>query len=125
MQPTTAKWFAALFGAALVYAIIRYHLVGDVSWEHFFLSPAITTLPMMPKAIRGRRWKRNQRMGYVALLFVVAHLVALGWRGWLAPSGWNGGMPPISLVALTAALIPLLVKRKQIKEKRERQQHAD
>ena len=34
-QPTTAKWFAALFGTALVYAIIRYHLAGDVAWAHF------------------------------------------------------------------------------------------
>ena len=34
-QPTTAKWFATLFGGALVYAIIRYHLAGDVAWAHF------------------------------------------------------------------------------------------
>ncbi len=34
-QPTTAKWFAAVFGGALVYAIIRYHLAGDVAWAHF------------------------------------------------------------------------------------------
>jgi hypothetical protein len=25
-QPTTAKWFAVVFGASLVYAIIRYHI---------------------------------------------------------------------------------------------------
>ena len=215
-QPTTAKWFAALFGGALVYAIVRYHLAGDVAWAHFplfilnkatslaavflvassylvgkvfrwhdhdkalrlvvikfcglmgfflagvhaffslalltpayyakyfnpdgrlnlegevaltvgvialflLMGPAITTLPMMPKAIGGRRWKRNQRLGYVALAFVVAHLVALGLNGWLAPAGWNGGLPPISLVALLAALVPLVVKGKLVKEKRERQ----
>ncbi len=216
-QPITAKWFAALFGTALVYAVIRYHLAGDVAWAHFplfilnkatslaavffvassylvgkvfrwhdhdkalrlvvikfcglmgfflagvhaffslalltpayyakyfnpdgrlnlegevaltvgvialflLLAPAITTLPMMPKAIGGRRWKRNQRLGYVALALVVAHMVALGLKGWLAPAGWNGGLPPISLVALLAALVPLVVKRKLVKEKRERQQ---
>ena len=42
------------------------------------MAPAITTLPMMPKAIGGQRWKRNQRLGYVSLLFVAAHLVVLG-----------------------------------------------
>ena len=219
LQPTTAKWFAALFGSALVYAIIRYHLVGDVAWTHFslfilnkatslaavffvassyligkvfrwhdhdkalrlvvikfcglmgfflagvhalfslallspayyakyflpdgrlnlegevaitvgvialflLLAPAITTLPMMPKAIGGQRWKRNQRLGYVALAFVVVHLVALGLRGWLAPGGWNGGLPPISLVAFVAALVPLLVKRRLVREKRELQKEA-
>jgi DMSO/TMAO reductase YedYZ heme-binding membrane subunit len=211
-QPVTAKWFAALFGAALVYAIVRYHLAGEVSWAHFplfilnkatslaavffvassylvgkvirwhdhdkalrlvvikfcglmgfflagvhaffsvslltpayyakyfdpddrlnlegevalsvgviglflLMSPAITTLPMMPKAIGGRRWKRSQRLGYVALAFVVAHLVALGLEGWLAPAGWNGGLPPISLVALVAALVPLLVKGRLVHDR--------
>jgi DMSO/TMAO reductase YedYZ heme-binding membrane subunit len=218
-QPTTAKWFTVLFGAALVYAIIRYHLAGDVAWSHFplfifnkatslaavffvassylvgkvfhwhdhdkalrlvvikfcglmgfflagvhalfslallspayyakyflpdgrlnlegevalavgviamfmLMSPAITSLPMMPKAIGGQRWKRSQRLGYVALALVVVHLVALGWEGWLAPSGWNGGLPPISLVAVLAALVPLVIKRRRVREARERKAEA-
>ena len=180
-QPTTAKWFAVVFGVALGYSIVRYHLAGDVPWNHFplfilnkatslaavvfvacsyligprrlirwhsdaqlrlvvikfcglmgfslaaihalfsfcliepayfpkyFLEdgrlnlmgemglatgviglwaltmPALTTLPMMPKAIGGVRWKRSQRMGYLCLTLIVVHLVFLGWKGWLAP----------------------------------------
>jgi len=218
-QPTTAKWFAVVFGSSLVYAIIRYHLAGDVAWAHFplfilnkatslaavffvassyligkifrwhdhdkalrlvvikfcglmgfflagvhallslallspayyakyflpdgrlnlegelaivvgvialflLMAPAITTLPMMPKAIGGKRWKRNQRLGYVALAFVVVHLVALGLRGWLAPADWTAGLPPISLVAVVAALVPLFVKRRLVREKRELQKES-
>jgi DMSO/TMAO reductase YedYZ heme-binding membrane subunit len=210
-QPTTAKWFAAIFGGALAYAIVRYHLVGDVGWSQFPLfilnkvvalaavgfvassyligkifrwhdqdkalrlvvikfcglvgfflaaihafmsvlvltpayfgkyfldggklnlqgevgmttgivalfflaSPAITTLPMMPKALGGWRWKRTQRVGYVALLLVVAHLLFLGLRGWLTPGKWPAGMVPISLVAFVIALVPLVVKRKLVSE---------
>ncbi len=214
-QPTTAKWFAMIFGGSLAYAIVRYHLAGDVSWAHFplfifnkatslaavifvacsyligsfihwydddkrlrlvvikfcgligfffagihalfalgllspayyakyfdtdgrlnlegevaisvgvvalflLMGPAITTLPMMPKALGGQRWKRNQRLGYVALILVVVHLVALGLKGWLAPTGWPAWIPPISLVAVIAASIPLLTKGKRIHEQRER-----
>ena len=214
-QPTTAKWFFVVFGFSLAYAVIRYHLVGDVPWRHFplfilnkatslaavifvassyligriihwhdhdkalrlvvikfcgltgfflagvhalfslgllspayygkyfddigrlnlqgeiaisvgvvalyfLLSPAVTTLPMMPKAIGGVRWKRSQRAGYVALALVVIHLVALGLNGWLKPQGWPGGIPPVSLVAVAAALVPLLVKRKIDHDKKER-----
>ena len=86
------------------------------------MGPAITTLPMMPKAIGGQRWKRNQRLGYVALLLVVVHLVALGLEGWLAPGGWNGGLPPISLVAVFGALIPLFVKGRRVHDRHEREQ---
>ncbi len=86
----------------------------------FLLSPAVTTLPMMPKAIGGRRWKRSQRAGYVALALVVVHLFFLGIKGWLAPGDWHGGIPPVSLVAVAAALVPLLVKRKLEHDKKER-----
>ena len=204
-QPVTAKWFAAVFGAALAYSILRYHLSGEVSWAHFplfilnkatslaavifvacsyligrvirwhnhdpklklvvikfcglmgfslaaihaFFSlcilnpayfgkffdddgrlnlvgelglavgvvalwalalPAITTLPMMPKAIGGKRWKRSQRMGYFCLALVVAHMVVFGWKGWLAPEKWPLGLPSISLLAAIAAAIPLGAK---------------
>ena len=214
-QPTTAKWFFVVFGCALAYAVIRYHLAGDVPWRHFplfilnkatslaavifvscsyligkifrwhdqdktlrlvvikfcglmgffmaavhalfslcllspayygkyfddggrfnlqgeiamavgvvalffLLSPAVTTLPGMPKAIGGWRWKRSQRAGYIALVLVVVHLVVLGIKGWLAPGGWPVGIPPISLVAVVAALVPLLVKRKLEHDKKAR-----
>jgi len=217
-QPTTAKWFAAIFGISMVYAVVRYHFAGTVPWAHFplfiinkatslaavgfvsasyligkiihchdddkhlrlvvikfcglvgffmagihaffslcllspayygkyfepdgrlnlqgelamtvgviamflLMAPAITTLPMMPKAIGGWRWKRSQRTGYVALALVVVHLVVLGLKGWLAPKGWHGGLPPISLLAVLVALVPLFVRRKMEHDNRLR--HAE
>jgi len=103
----------------------RLNLQGELALSvgtialFFLMSPAITTLPMMPKALGGKRWKRNQLMGYVALALVVGHLVALGLPGWLAPSGWTRGLPPISLIAVVAALIPLLVKGRRVQEAKE------
>ena len=73
--------------------------------------PAITTLPMMPKALGSVRWKRSQRMGYVCLSLVVAHMVVLGLRGWLSPQTWPWMLPPISLVAAVAAAIPFVARR--------------
>ena len=94
----------------------RLNLVGELGlavgvvalWA--LAMPAITTLPMMPKAIGGVRWKRSQRMGYLCLVLVVAHMVVFGLKGWLAPSTWPWGLPPISLVAGIAAAIPIVVK---------------
>ncbi len=34
-----------------------------------------------------------------AMIFAGAHLVFMGYEGWLNPSGWQGGIPPVSLVA--------------------------
>ena len=218
-QPTTAKWFAVVFGGSLLYAIVRYHFAGDVAWRHFplfifnkatslaavvfvscsyligkiirwhdhdkalrlvvikfcglmgfflagihaffavslltpayyakyfdadgqlnlqgelaisvgvlalffLMGPALMTLPMMPKAVGGQRWKRGQRLGYLTLILVVVHLVVLGLKGWLAPKGWQAGLPPISLLAVVAVLAPLLVKRKLVHEKRKREEQV-
>jgi DMSO/TMAO reductase YedYZ heme-binding membrane subunit len=204
-QPVTAKWFGVVFGAALGFSILRYHITGEVTWAHFplfilnkttslaavvfvacsyligrvirwhnhdpklklvvikfcglmgfslaaihaFFSvcllnpayfakffaddgrlnlvgelglavgivalwavaiPAISTLPMMPKAIGGKRWKRSQRMGYLCLCLIVAHMVVFGLKGWLSPEAWPWGIPPISMLAVTAAAIPLVAK---------------
>jgi DMSO/TMAO reductase YedYZ heme-binding membrane subunit len=81
------------------------------------MSPAITTLPMMPKAIGGKRWKRSQRLGYVALILVAVHLWFLGIKGWMKPQDWTAGLPPISLVAFVAALVPLFAKLKRERTK--------
>jgi len=208
-QPVTAKWFGAVFGTALAYSILRYHLAGDVRWAHFplfilnkatslaaivfvacsyligrvirwhngdphvklvvikfcglmgfslaaihaFFSvclltpayfakffnddgrlnlvgelglavgvvalwalaiPAITTLPMMPKALGGIRWKRTQRMGYLCLSLVAAHMLVFGWKGWLTPDRWPWGLPPISMLAVIAASVPVVAKLWQL-----------
>ncbi len=36
----------------------------------------------------------------------------------MAPRGWHGGIPPVSLVAVVVALVPLLVKRKLVHDKK-------
>ena len=113
----TPAYFAKFFDAAG-----KLILQGEVAISvgvlalFLLLAPALTTLPMMPKAIGGMRWKRNQRVGYMALALVLVHLVFLGVKGWLNPSGWLGGLPPISLLAAVAALIPILVKRKLMRD---------
>ena len=72
----------------------------------------------MPRALLLRP------MGYLTLILVVGHLVILGLKGWLAPKGWQAGIPPISLVAVSVALVPLLVKRRLIREKQKRKERS-
>ncbi|QFU76459.1 hypothetical protein EY643_12760 [Halioglobus maricola] len=41
----------------------------------------------------------SRRFLIFALLLGGLHLVFMGYEGWLKPAGWQGGLPPISLVA--------------------------
>ncbi len=45
----------------------------------------------------------------VALTLGGFHLFFMGYEGWLAPAGWNGGMPPVSLVAFTCFVVMYIV----------------
>lgn len=44
----------------------------------------------------------SRRFLLVAMLFTGVHLFFMGYQGWLDPGGWQGGLPPISLVAFAA-----------------------
>jgi hypothetical protein len=45
------------------------------------------------------RFITSRKFLLFALLLGAAHLFFMGYAGWLEPSGWHGGLPPISLVA--------------------------
>jgi hypothetical protein len=41
----------------------------------------------------------SRRFMLVAMILGGAHLFFMGYEGWLNPSAWHGGIPPVSLVA--------------------------
>ena len=66
------------------------------------------------------RFITSRKFLLTAMLLGAAHIFFMGYKGWLNPSGWLGGLPPISLLAAVAALIPILVKRKLVHDHEER-----
>ena len=47
----------------------------------------------------------SRRFLLVAFMLGGAHLLFMGYEGWMKPGGWHGGLPPISLVAFTVFTI--------------------
>ena len=94
----------------------KMNLTGELSMVFGVVSlwclaiTAITSLPFMYDAVGADRWQRGQRMGYFSLTLAAGHVLVMGLSGWLATAGWPGNLPPISMVAFVAALIPVLVK---------------
>ncbi|MDJ0778325.1 MAG: hypothetical protein QNJ85_10705 [Gammaproteobacteria bacterium] len=41
----------------------------------------------------------------IATLLAAGHVTVMGFKGWLHPEKWAGGMPPITMVAIAAFLI--------------------
>ena len=121
------------FSLASIHALMSLLLISPAYYPKFFLESgkmnltgeltmifgvlslwclavtAITSLPFMYDAVGAERWQRGQRMGYLSLALASGHVFAMGIWGWLTPGIWHGGLPPVSLVAFTAAMGPLLV----------------
>jgi DMSO/TMAO reductase YedYZ heme-binding membrane subunit len=45
------------------------------------------------------RFITSRKFLLFAMILGGAHVVFMGYEGWLNPSGWQGGIPPVSLVA--------------------------
>ncbi len=45
------------------------------------------------------RFITSRKFLLTAMLLGAAHVFFMGYEGWLNPSGWHGGIPPVSLVA--------------------------
>ena len=48
--------------------------------------------------------------GRAVLWFSAVHVLIMGFSGWLAPSGWPGYLPPITLWSFVMALYFLLAR---------------
>jgi hypothetical protein len=61
------------------------------------------------------RFITSRKFLLAAMILGAAHLFFMGYEGWLNPSGWHGGLPPISLVAMlffvTGYIINLLGRK--------------
>ena len=44
---------------------------------------------------------KSRKVLLIAMFLAGAHLFFIGYKGWMNPAGWHGGLPPISLVAFT------------------------
>ena len=51
----------------------------------------------------------SRRFLLIAMLFSMAHIFFMGYNGWINPSEWQGGLPPISLVAFSFFVVGYII----------------
>lgn len=129
------KFFGlAGFGLSAVHALISVLIFTPAYYSKFFLSSgklnlvgslsmlfgilsfftfacvAISSIPGIIKPTEQEKWFAIQRLGYLGLMLIFFHVLAMGLEGWLSPNGWPGGLLPISLVAAILIILTLLAK---------------
>ncbi len=75
-----------------------------------FAIVAITSLPSIENKMNKKHWLSIQRSGYLAFFLVLLHVAFMGFKGWLVPADWPGGLPPISLIAFVIIALILSIR---------------
>lgn len=101
-------FYAKLYsGDSLTPAALSSMILGTVG-ALAFCCPAWASRSGMKESLGLERWLTLQRMGYLGLALTAAHCLVIGLPGWLTPSKWPGGLPPITLMGFLTALLPAL-----------------
>ena len=88
----------SLFGGlSMVAGIISFVLLWDIKLNSRSKEKNIYTLLSLPKTLN------------MAMVFIIIHLFFMGYSGWITPSKWNGGLPPISLIAFIFSSFGLII----------------
>ncbi len=111
------------FLLVLIHALISFMLFGPANYGKFFEADGTLTLLAGLSMLGGVlafvvlwaynlsfqtflredqafiRFITSRKFLLTAMLLGAAHLFFMGYEGWLNPSGWHGGIPPVSLVA--------------------------
>lgn len=75
-----------------------------------FAGITLTSLPGVEKQMDPNNWKFVQRLGYLAYVFVLAHVAIMGFRGWFRPDSWQYGLASISLISAMVVILVLLMR---------------
>ena len=113
------------FLLALIHALMSFMLFSPTVYAHFFESDGTLTLGGGISMLGGIaafvvlwaynmsfqtqlredktfiRFITSRKFLIWAMLLGGVHLVFMGYQGWMEPAKWHGGMPPVSLVAIS------------------------
>ena len=112
-------WGTASIHASAVHILMSMALLNDTYFEQIFSADGsmniwgeASTLAGTLAAyfyfglIQGSTRREKLRLPKLfASVFVALHLILMGSSGWLKITDWPGGMPPISLLSFTSALV--------------------
>ncbi len=129
------KYFGLIgFGSAAVHGLISLLLFSPANYPKFFAEAgkltgegelsmlfgiialfvfaidAITSIPSVEKSMDYKQWLYVQHLGYFAFILVLLHVVFMGFRGWLKPQDWPGGLYPITLIAAVVIALVILLR---------------
>ena len=122
------------FGIAALHSVISLALLSPAYYPKFFLESgklnltgeasllfgilalfifsvvALTSIPAIASQMKPEQWKSIQRLGYLAYIFVLLHVVVMGFQGWLSSNSYLYGFISISLISALFIITVLLFR---------------
>jgi len=110
------SWYSAILHVLLSFSILsssyypkffgteKMNLIGELT----ILFGAAATLTFWFLYNSKKIFKNMLLLQVLTGLLVIAHLVVMGFEGWLNISKWYGGLPPISLLSFVTISLSIL-----------------
>lgn len=106
----TAETYPSLFTGNTINEKGEYVILFGLSCLMGFTMPAIVSIKAVRESMTEKKWKRIQQLGYIALAANAAHVFAMGFGVWFAPSAWPGYMPPITMISASFSIAVIFLK---------------
>ncbi len=102
----TPEYYGKLFGGdrSLTLAAELAILSGALALV-VLVSYAWRTMASSGASPQGDRTTSDRRLGWTVVTLSALHCAALGAGGWWPPSSWPGTLPPITLIAVSIAVV--------------------
>ncbi|MBI2048022.1 MAG: ferric reductase-like transmembrane domain-containing protein [Parcubacteria group bacterium] len=122
------------FGIAALHSFISLALLSPAYYPKFFLESgklnfigetsllfgvlalfifsvvSLTSIPAIAERLKPEQWKSIQRLGYLAYVFVLLHVVVMGFQGWFLGTSYLYGFISISLISALFIITVLIFR---------------
>ena len=108
--------FSPAYYPRLFLANGKMNLIGESSMLFgilaflIFAGISVISLPPIEKTMIPAQWKFVKRLGYLAYILVLFHVVSMGWNGWFLASAWKYGLASISLISALVIILVLVMR---------------
>jgi len=113
-------WGTASLHSAYLHILLSLSIFGNSYYGKFFSGEKLSLngeLIIFSGIIAAYCFWLINKTNYVkiytlqilASVFIIIHLIVMGYGGWIKVAKWHGGLPPISLVSVVMAVIALIL----------------
>ena len=98
----------------IIHVLLSFAILSEKYYPKLFENTKLTitggaSILFGVLALMSYLFKRNRKSILVFYLFIIFHLLFIGYKGWFEIRKWNGMMPPITLICTLLLIVTMIL----------------